>query len=134
MESVHLTTDFWTAKSRHGYIGITITWLTSDFEFREALLTCNHLSYPHTGEVICDELFQILEDWNLTSNAFIVATDHGMNMVKAIRLLNENYINQIQRQPCAAHTLQLSVLEGLKQCKAYHRRVKSLQIFFRLPK
>ena len=120
MITVHLTTDLWTAKSRHGYLGITATWLISDFEFKEALLTCNHLPYPHTGEVICDELFQILEDWHLTSTAFTVATDNGSNMVKAVRLLDENYINQIQHQPCVAHTLQLSVLQGLKQCKPFH--------------
>ena len=134
MITVHLTTDLWTAKSRHGYLGVTATWLTSDFEFQEALLTCNHLPYPHTGEVISNELFQILEDWHLTSTAFIVATDNGANMVKAVRLLGENYIDQIQRQPCVAHTLQLTVLEGLKQCKPFHRRIKSLQAFFRLPK
>jgi hypothetical protein len=49
-------------------------------------------------------------------------------------LLGNNYIKNVVRQPCAAHTLQLSVQEGLKQCKAVHRRVKSLQAFFRLPK
>jgi len=42
--------------------------------------------------------------------------------------------DQIQHQPCIAHTLQLSVLEGLKQCKAFHHQIKSLQTFFRLPK
>jgi hypothetical protein len=89
---------------------------------------------PHTGEVICEELFQILESWNLKSTAFTVATDNGMNMVKAVRLLKENYLDQIQHQSCVAHTLQLSVMEGLKQCKAFHRRIKSLQTFFRLPK
>jgi hypothetical protein len=134
MIAVHLTTDLWTAKSRHGYLGVTATWLTSDFEFREVLLTCNHLPYPHTGEVISNELFRILEEWHLTLTAFTVATDNGANMVKAVRLLGENHIDQIQRQPCIAHTLQLSVLEGLKQCKTFHRRIKSLQAFFRLPK
>jgi hypothetical protein len=132
--TVHLTTDLWTSKSRHGYLGITVTWLTSDFEFQEALLTCNHLPYPHTSEVICNELFQILEDWNQTSTAFTIATDNAMNMVKAVRLLKENYLDQIYHQPCVAHTLQLSVMEGLKQCKVFHRRMKSLQTFFRLPK
>jgi hypothetical protein len=132
--TVHLTTDLWTSKSRHGYLGITATWLNLDFEFQEALLSCNNLPYPHTGEVICDELFQIFENWNLTSTAFTIATDNGMNMVKAVRLLKENYFDQIQHQACVAHTLQLSVMEGLKQCKAFHRRIKSLQTFFRLPK
>jgi hypothetical protein len=70
--TVHLTTDLWTSKSRHDYLGITATWLNPDFEFQEALLTCNHLPYPHIGEIICSELFQILEVWNLTSTTFTV--------------------------------------------------------------
>ena len=129
-----MTTDLWTAKSRHGYLGVTATWLSSDFKFREALLSCNHLAYPHTGEVISEELFQIIHEWRLENVVFTVATDNGANMVKGIRLLGENYIRKIEHQPCAAHTLQLSVQEGLKQCKAIHRRIKSLQAFFRLPK
>lgn len=132
--NIHLTTDLWTAKSRHGYLGVTATWLTSDFKFREALLSCDHLPYPHTGEVISEELFRIIGDWRLETMVFTIATDNGANMVKGIRLLNTNHISSVERQPCAAHTLQLSVQEGLKQCKAIHRRVKSLQAFFRLPK
>ena len=132
--SIHLTTDLWTSKSRHGYLGVTATWLSSDFKLREALLSCNHLPYPHTGEAISEELFRIICEWRLETMVFTVSTDNGANMVKRIRLLRDNYISDVERQPCAAHTLQLSVQEGLKQCKAVHRRVKSLQAFFRLPK
>ncbi|PKY58307.1 hypothetical protein RhiirA4_363879 [Rhizophagus irregularis] len=55
-------------------------------------------------------------------------------MLKGIELLHNNYFNVIRRQPCAAHTLQLSVQEGLKQCREIHYRIKNLQNFFRLPK
>ena len=65
---------------------------------------------------------------------FTITTDNGANMVKGIRLLNNNYISSVKRQPCVAYILQLSVQEGLKQCKAVHRRIKSLQAFFWLPK
>ncbi|CAB4423997.1 unnamed protein product [Rhizophagus irregularis] len=113
--NIHLTTDLWTAKSHHSYLGVTATWLTSDFEFREALLSCDHLLYPHTGEVISEELFRIIGVWRLETMIFTIATDNGANMVKGIRLLNTNHISSVERQPCAAHTLQLSVQEGLKQ-------------------
>ncbi|CAG8471974.1 11262_t:CDS:2 [Cetraspora pellucida] len=131
--AIHLSTNLWTAKSRHSYLGVTATWLSSDFKFREALLSCDHLACPHTGEVICEELIRLIHDWRLEATIFTVATDNRSNMVKGIKLLQETIIN-VERQPCAAHTLQLSVKEGLKQCKAIHRRVKSLQTFFRLPK
>ena len=55
--SIHLTTDLWTARSKHGYIRVTATWLTSDFTFYEVLLACNHLEYSHTGEAISKELY-----------------------------------------------------------------------------
>ncbi|CAG8456639.1 7010_t:CDS:2 [Cetraspora pellucida] len=38
------------------------TWVTSNFEFREALLSYNHLLYPHSGEIISAELCQLSED------------------------------------------------------------------------
>jgi hypothetical protein len=97
------------------------------------LLAYNHLEYPHTGEAISDELFRIIEKWRLNNTVFTISTDNGPNMAKAIGDLNKS-LPTVKRNPCAAHTLQLSVKEGLKQCKDIHRRIKSLQNFFRLPK
>ena len=31
-KSASLTTDLWTAKSKHGYIGVTLYWLSEDFK------------------------------------------------------------------------------------------------------
>jgi hypothetical protein len=132
--AIHLTTDLWTAKSRHSYLGVTATWLSSDFKFREVLLSCNHLAHPHTGEVISEELLRTICEWRLEETISTISTDNGANMVKGIQLLRDSYFNNINRQPCAAHTLQLSVQQGLKQCKAIHCRIKNLQNFFRLPK
>ncbi|CAG8765234.1 797_t:CDS:2, partial [Rhizophagus irregularis] len=131
---IHLITDLWTSKSRHSYLGVTATWLSSDFKFREVLLSCNHIEYPHTGEVISEELFQIIHRWRLDNTVFTIVTDNAANMLKGIELLHNNYFNVIRRQPCAAHTLQLSVQERLKQCKEIHCHIKNLQNFFRLPK
>lgn len=131
--SIHLTTDLWTSKSKHGYIGVTATWLASDFTFYEVLLTCSHLEYPHTSEVISNELCRIVDQWRLKNTIFTISTDNGPNMVKAVSILGKS-LPGVERHPCAAHTLQLSVKEGLKHCKDIHRRIKSLQNFFRLPK
>ncbi len=128
--SIHLTTDLWTAKSKHSYLGVTATWLSSDFKFREVLLSCNHLAHPHTGEMISEELFHIICEWRLDKTVFTISTDNGANMIKGVQLLHQNYFDNVKHQPCAAHTLQLSVQEGLKQCKAIHCHVKNLQTFF----
>jgi len=51
-------------------------------------------------------------------------------MIKSMHILSESLFS-IKRQLYAAHTLQLSIQKGLKQCKSMHRRIKSLQNFFR---
>ena len=75
--SIHLTTDLWTSKSRHRYLDVTVIWLSSDFKYREVLLFCNHLPYPHTEEVICKELFWLISRWRLKTSIFTIATDNG---------------------------------------------------------
>ncbi|CAG8843935.1 6382_t:CDS:2, partial [Gigaspora margarita] len=50
------------------------------------------------------------------------------NMVKGIELLKDNCIKNVFWQPCAAHTLQLSVREGLKQIKSVHQCLKTQRL------
>ena len=51
-ESASLTVDLWTAKSKHGYIGITLHWLSDDFKIFNCLLGMERMTYPHSGEKI----------------------------------------------------------------------------------
>lgn len=74
--AIYLTTDLWATKSWHSYLGITTTWLSSDFKFWEVLLSYNHLAHPHTGKVICEKLSQIIHEWYLESTIFTLATDN----------------------------------------------------------
>ena len=48
-----LTTDFWTAShQKKGYMGITCSWLSEDFEPIETLLNLFHVPHPHTSLII----------------------------------------------------------------------------------
>src|SRR5215213_2581815 len=48
-----LTTDFWTAShQKKGYMGITCSWLSEDFEPVETLLNLFQVPHPHTSLVI----------------------------------------------------------------------------------
>ena len=46
MISTNFTTDGWTAHHRP-YIGVTIHWISANFELHQALLTIEEISYPH---------------------------------------------------------------------------------------
>jgi hypothetical protein len=106
--SCSITTDLWTARSRSGYIGITCSFIDSNFNICEAILAVQYVPYPHTGDNICIVLRNIISNWNLTGKVFTMTTDNGSNMVKA-----RNSMNELTRLPCTAHTLQLVVGKGL---------------------
>nr|CAG8599019.1 4322_t:CDS:2 [Entrophospora candida] len=111
---VSITTDFWTATNqRKGYMGITGTWLTENFEPIEVLLNLVHVPYPHTA----------------------ITTDNGSNMVSALKLLKNSL--EIDRIPCSAHTFQLCIKKALNyndEIKALDLRAKRLINFFSSPK
>ncbi|CAG8618032.1 1660_t:CDS:2, partial [Scutellospora calospora] len=63
---VNLMTDLWSSKTNQAYIGVTVTWINSNFELKEALLTIQLLPSPHTAEAIEDSLNQVITNWGLT--------------------------------------------------------------------
>ena len=124
-ETASLTTDLWTARSKHGYIGVTLHWLSSDFKVYDCLLCMERMPYPHSGENISTFLQEKVKEFNLEGKITCVVTDNGSNMVKAIKLWNG-----VERLPCAAHTLQLSINHAFKKSNTYIKRIKQLVKFF----
>lgn len=102
-ESVSLTADLWTAHSREGYLGVTASWMTSDFQLNEAVLALSQLPYPHTGQAIADRIKRISEFWSIDKKIFTITTDGGSNMKSACSRLD------VKQVLCAAHTLNLIV-------------------------
>lgn len=83
------------------------------------------LPSPHTAEAIEDSLNQVITDWGLTGRVFCITTDNGANVKKAIGLMDNT-----TRLSCSAHTLQLSVIKGLKPAVRLIKRAKNLILFF----
>lgn len=127
-----LTMDLWTSRSRSGYLGVTCSFVSAQFELHEVILAIKYLQYPHTADSIVECLNQIINDWNLNRKVFTITMDNGSNMVKAGKLL-KNY-NNITRFPCAAHTIQLVIGKGLLPAERLVARAKRLISFFTSPK
>ena len=108
-------------------------FLDKNFAIQEVVLTIEYVKYPHTTQNISDALLVILDQWELREKVYIITTDNGANMKKAIKDMNEVSSN-IKWQPCAAHTLQLVIGKGLNPIKLLVLRAKRLIDFFLRPK
>jgi len=133
--AVSLTTDFWTSRAQEGYMGVTCTWISKNFEIKEALLSLEYVAYPHTAKKICELLVNVIKMWNLEYKTTFITTDNGSNIIKAAKLLKEEF--NIERIACAAHTLQLAINKSLRSSVELQQiilRSKRLINFFRSPK
>ena len=78
--AVAATTDFWTSRAKHGYIGVTCSWISNDWISKEALLTLSRVPYSHTGEVISQLLQSIFNSWQINDKVIALTTDNGSNI------------------------------------------------------
>ena len=86
------------------------------------------MGFPHTSTTTKDRIIEIIDNWKISdkTNHWMkllntqlkelgqsktkdveITTDNAANVVKAVELLKE--IDDINRVPCAAHTLQLVI-------------------------
>jgi zinc finger BED domain-containing protein 1 (E3 SUMO-protein ligase ZBED1) len=134
-ENVSLTMDLWSSKAKHGYLGVTATWITPNFEIKDVMLEINYVPSPHSSEVVANELYKCIKNWNLESRVISITTDNGSNMVSMFPLLNrKSGCENIQRLPCTAHTIQLAIGKGLAPAEILVARAKRLIRFFQYQK
>jgi len=103
-----ITTNMWTSRSKHSYIGVTVHYFTNQFELQSHLLATKEFLESHMVENISELLPKILSEWKLSVDAVSgVTTDNGSNIVRAIALTGW------MRLSCFSHTLQLSVEKAM---------------------
>ena len=89
VSSYELTTDIWSSRAMHSYMGVTIHFIDINFCLSSYLLDVKELLDNHTGENIAEYLSEIMNDWDLSSaNLSGVTTDKGSNMLKAVSTLH----------------------------------------------
>ena len=81
-ESCSVTTDVWSSRSMHSYLGVTCHFITRSWHLESVLLSCSNLWGRHTGVNILAE-FEEVEKFNILQWLFRVITDNASNMLKA---------------------------------------------------
>jgi len=127
--TVSLTIDLWSSRAKHGYLGVTATWITPDFKIKDVMLEIKYAPSPHTAKTIAELLYQCITSWNLKGRVIAIVTDNGANIKSAFPILVQKGEN-ILRIPCAAHTLQLAIGKGLAPVEILVARVKRIINFF----
>lgn len=109
--NIALTADYWSSRRNDSYLGITAHTLTHSWEIKCMALGITHSLESHTAENIKEQVKKLLSEWDIDFIKIAgISTDNAYNIVNAMKELNVNRI------PCMAHTIQLSILCALKAC------------------
>ena len=146
---VSLALDCWSSRSNYGFLGmytstfnlartalarhillrltvaITCHWIDESWRLHDALLEFKHVAGHHYGEILGDEVFNVLEEYDITAKLFCIITDNAGNngtMMKHIskRLKEDKNIDwdpEMHHIACLNHVINLAVQDFLKEIK-----------------
>ncbi|KAJ8025314.1 Zinc finger BED domain-containing protein DAYSLEEPER [Holothuria leucospilota] len=116
MASVSLTTDCWTSRASEGYM--TVTAHSIDEAWRNVSFVLDttpvggadreDVVVRHTAAALTQQMSAIVEEWALEEKLGAIVHDNASNVKNIGRSLGVDDV------PCAGHTLQLCVNNGLK--------------------
>lgn len=101
---IAITADCWSSKCNDSYLVLTAHTLSDLWEMETMTLGVTHTTVTHTAVNIKEQVDKQLAAWTIEKQKISsISTDNAYNMVNATNELGLN------RTPCMAHTLQLSI-------------------------
>jgi len=122
--AICLATDSWTSSTNESYIAYTAHFIDERYELKSCLLECSAYTDRHTAENLRDEMYRVATEWDVKNKIVAVVSDNTENITAAIKLTRWTHL------PCFAHSLNLTVQEGLKQIKTVQEKVKGIVEYF----
>lgn len=96
VRKVTICIDGWSKKGLSvSYLGISACYFDPTAgKPCHSFLNLSEIPHPHTGEMLAACLTRCFEQWGITDNQVLhIVTDNGSNMVKAVRLVQEQEAN-----------------------------------------
>jgi len=136
--SLYMTVDLWTNRAMKSFFGATLHFIGNDFQPKSRVLACQEFKGRHTSTNIATAYEETVMRYNIQQKVNKVVSDNASSMIKAFRTslaevreeqvdnnedvnLDENLdmdsllLHLPERVGCFAHTLQLCVMDCLKQ-------------------
>ena len=107
--AIYIAWDSWRSRNRHALYGIIACYLDRDYEPKKIVLGLPELKCRHTGVNIASQIYEILEEYHITSNVGFITLDNASNNDTAIEELGKQLgVNGPKRRiRCFGHILNL---------------------------
>ena len=106
-------------------LAVTAHWINDNWELEEALLEFKHQPDHHTGDILGDEIFAIIQKFGISEKLFCITTENADNNMTLMKHLSQNLRNELgicwdpmkHHIRCLNHVINLAVQDFLKSVK-----------------
>uniref|UniRef100_A0ACD5YR72 Uncharacterized protein n=1 Tax=Avena sativa TaxID=4498 RepID=A0ACD5YR72_AVESA len=116
---VAVTSDMWTAvHQRRGYMAVIAHYIDASWNLKSFLLRLVYVPAPHTAQVLCDVLHEVLVEFHLERKISTITLDNCTTNDKAVDDLLDKLDSSLMlggkllHMRCCAHILNLIVKDG----------------------
>lgn len=125
---ISITLDFWTSYQKILYMSVTGQWIDETWSFQRMLLDICHIPHPCGNTEIYHSLVKVLKTYEIEGRALSCTHDNSPNALHACHTLKEDLDGRKMGPfcyiPCAAHTLNSIIDDGLKTTKPILSKVR----------
>ncbi|EXX51121.1 hypothetical protein RirG_264420 [Rhizophagus irregularis DAOM 197198w] len=118
------TLDAWTSPSYIPFLGITVHWISREWELKEILIDFCKLSGPHSGENLHESFVKCCDDMRILTKIIACTTDNASNndtLMKALEKTckdqNIEFTAHNNHIRCLAHIINLAAQDALTTLK-----------------
>nr|XP_043606535.1 zinc finger BED domain-containing protein RICESLEEPER 2 isoform X2 [Erigeron canadensis] len=129
---VSITLDFWTSYQQIFYMSISCQWIDDLWSFHKLLLDISRVPSPCGSSEIYHTLIRVLKFYSLEDRVLSCTHDNSTNAIHACHTLKEDLDSQKANPfcyvPCAAHTLNSVIDDGLRSTKSVIAKIREFAL------
>ncbi|KAF5484225.1 putative AC transposase [Colletotrichum fructicola] len=114
LTKIHIGFDLWTSPNNYAYLAVTAHFVNNMGQHKSRLIAFNHMSGDHSGLNLSNNIYETLQQWEITSQVGVVVCDNASNndtcvfaLFKRLNPTMNQLDCQARRMRCYGHILNL---------------------------
>ncbi|KAF6140720.1 hypothetical protein GIB67_035147 [Kingdonia uniflora] len=130
---ISLTSNLWSSPTKLRFFCVTAYFIDSTWTMQKRIICFELLEIPHDGETIAQSIFDIINEYGISSKIFSVSLDNASANDNAntrlMRWLPKAHNGKYFKNRCCCHIINLMVKDGLFVCNDVLENVRQTTLY-----
>ena len=131
--TIACTSDLWTGCNKTGYICITAHFVDENWNMNKNIIAFRALDYPHTSENIFNYIFNVFQEYDITSKIISITFDNASANTSAINMFKDQLRpvmnGKLFHGRCVCHIINLLIQDGLSKINDHIAKIREAVVY-----